>query len=334
MSDQRLDRSWRSAIRVIRIEMAGGLHGRLLRVLGIVTALASVAIGWHAPLGVQIVFEARPLGQHATTRRAFDRTMRIMRARAKRLGARRPRIRRSGTDRIVAILPGIRDAKRAAYQLSAPGRLSMIDWEPNVLDEHCNVDATRPNGGQRAIPGRSKAVKRATRCEGNVDTGVAVVRDEPGPQHEPDAPKPDLWWVIKDEPVLTGGPNIKSSAQTFDERTNSPIVTFDLTAHGQDLFHDVTRRIAHRGARNARPGVDADTGSHHFAIRLDDELISTPYVNYRKNPDGIDASKGVHISGGFTVQSARDLAALLDQPPLPLRLRVIAARSQAGPSHR
>src|SRR5215212_4099387 len=67
----------------------------------------------------------------------------------------------------------------------------------------------------------------------------------------------------------------------------------------------------------------------HFAIRLDNELISTPYINFRENPDGIDGSQGAQISGGFTIQSAQDLARLLKTGALPVRLELIS-RSQVS----
>ena len=38
------------------------------------------------------------------------------------------------------------------------------------------------------------------------------------------------------------------------------------------------------------------------------------------NPDGIDASNGSLISGGFTIASARALAVLLEGEPLPVAL--------------
>ena len=57
---------------------------------------------------------------------------------------------------------------------------------------------------------------------------------------------------------------------------------------------------------------------------LDDELISTPYIDFRKNADGIDGRNGSEISGGFTIQSAQELANLLKTGALPLKLKNIA----------
>ena len=65
----------------------------------------------------------------------------------------------------------------------------------------------------------------------------------------------------------------------------------------------ITREIAQRGADNALPAATRSTTSQHFAIALDNELVSAPYINCRENPDGIDGSTGAQISGSFTIQS-------------------------------
>ena len=48
--------------------------------------------------------------------------------------------------------------------------------------------------------------------------------------------------------------------------------------------------------RSARPPIQT---SQHFAIALDNELISAPYINWQENPDGIDGATGAQISGSL-----------------------------------
>src|SRR5205823_14168785 len=62
----------------------------------------------------------------------------------------------------------------------------------------------------------------------------------------------------------------------------------------------------------------------HFAAVLDGELITVPYIDFQQNPDGIDGSNGADIEGGFTIQSAQDLAKLLQIGALPIKLRLIS----------
>ena len=55
------------------------------------------------------------------------------------------------------------------------------------------------------------------------------------------------------------------------------------------------------------------------------------HQNFRENPDGIDGSTGAQISGGFTIQSAQDLAKILQIGALPIKLELIS-RSQVSAS--
>src|SRR5215207_3430097 len=165
-----------------------------------------------------------------------------------------------------------------------------------------------------------------------VPEGILVVRDQDRREPEQQRGEVDNWWVIKDNPVL-GGADIKNPEQNFENGTGgAPIVTMEFSDKGREAFANTTREIAQRGADNAtiNGGLQDPIGaSHHFAIRLDNQLISTPYINFRENPDGIDGSQGAQISGGFTIQTAQDLARLLKIGALPLRLELIS-RSQVS----
>ena len=165
-----------------------------------------------------------------------------------------------------------------------------------------------------------------------VPEGIVVLRDEDRRPVDQQRGQVDNWWVIKDNPVL-GGSDIKNPEQNFENGSGGPpIVTMDFSDKGRKAFANTTRNIAQRGADNAaiNGGLQDPIGaSHHFAIRLDNELISTPYINFRENPDGIDGSQGAQISGGFTITTAQDLARLLKIGALPLRLDLIS-RSQVS----
>jgi SecD/SecF fusion protein len=163
-----------------------------------------------------------------------------------------------------------------------------------------------------------------------VPVGILVIRDEkPAPDKNGNPGKaPDRWWVIKDDPALSGT-DIKNPEQNFDQQAgNQPIVTFNFTDKGRKAFAKITREIAQRGQQNSIPG-QADF--QHFAIVLDDELVSAPFIDFQQNPDGIDGSTGAQISGGFTIQTAQDLAKILKIGALPVRLDLVS-RSQVSAS--
>ena len=158
-----------------------------------------------------------------------------------------------------------------------------------------------------------------------VPAGVLVLRNS---KSKPSDPDPDLWWILRDRPALSGT-DIKNPEQSFDQSvSNEPIVTFNFTSKGRKAFHDITRTVAQRGQDNAFGGDPLQT-SQHFAIALDNALVSAPYINWRENPDGIDGSTGAQISGGFTLQSAQDLAKTLKIGALPLKLTLVS-RSQVS----
>jgi SecD/SecF fusion protein len=159
-----------------------------------------------------------------------------------------------------------------------------------------------------------------------VPEGILVVRNE---KANADAPDPDSWWVISDNPALSGT-EIKNPKQTTDQQSGGqPIVTFEFTKKGREAFHNITREIAQRGQDNADPRARPADVSQHFAIVLDNELISAPYIDFDQNPDGIDGSTGAQISGSFTIDSAQDLAKILEIGALPIRLELIS-RSQVS----
>ena len=158
-----------------------------------------------------------------------------------------------------------------------------------------------------------------------VPAGVLLLREQ---KAEPDDPDPDRWWVIQDRPGLSGT-DIKDPEQSFDTNIgNEPIVTFNFTDKGRQAFQTITRHVAERGADNAFGGDPIQT-SQHFAIALDNELVSAPYINWRQNSEGIDGSTGAQISGSFTIQSAQDLATILKIGALPLTLNEVS-RSQVS----
>ena len=97
---------------------------------------------------------------------------------------------------------------------------------------------------------------------------------------------PNSWYVLNDNPVLTGA-DIKNPQQSFDEGgggTGAPDVTFGFTSHGQSVFQQVTKEIAHRGQEAQLPGVGKEAAQQHFAVVLDGQLITAPSIDYTQVP--------------------------------------------------
>jgi SecD/SecF fusion protein len=134
------------------------------------------------------------------------------------------------------------------------------------------------------------------------------------------------YFVLQDKPALKGT-DITDPKQGFDNgagQGGDPNVTFDFTDKGRDIWQKVTREIAQRGQNTLTPGANPDTNRQHFAIVLDNKLISVPSIDFQTNPDGIDGGQGSQISGGFTIKSAQNLANLLQTGALPITLEQIS----------
>ncbi len=139
---------------------------------------------------------------------------------------------------------------------------------------------------------------------------------------------PPRWYVLNDDPVLNGE-DITNPAQGNDESTGQPNVTFGFNSHGKTVFERVTKKIAERGQEAELPGITKEEAMQHFAVVLDGQLITVPSIDFTKYPEGIDASTGSEISGGFTITSAQNLANELQSGALPVKL-VLISRSQVS----
>src|SRR5439155_21993046 len=105
------------------------------------------------------------------------------------------------------------------------------------------------------------------------------------------------YYVIEDDSELSGS-DIKDPKQSFDPRTNEPIVTFNFTGKGRKAFSRVTKRVAQRGSETILPpGANRQNAFQHFAITLDDAIVSRAYIDFIENPEGIDGRTGAQING-------------------------------------
>jgi SecD/SecF fusion protein len=166
-----------------------------------------------------------------------------------------------------------------------------------------------------------------------VNPGTLVVQAQPAQSASGKITNrlPNSWYVINDEPVLTGA-DITHPQQGFDEGAGGngqPNVNFGFSSHGKGVFEGVTKKIARRGQEAQLPGVSKEAAQQHFAVVLDGQLITVPSIDYTKYPEGIDAANGSQISGSFTIGSAQELADELQSGALPIKLALIS-RSQVS----
>jgi SecD/SecF fusion protein len=183
---------------------------------------------------------------------------------------------------------------------------------PAETEQNLYADNYKPPAGSKP-----KAVR--------VNPGTLVVQARPvetaaGKVGEP---SPNRWYVINDDPVLTGA-DITNPQAGNEESTGQPNVNFGFTSHGKSVFQKVTKEIAQRGQEAQLPGVSKEAAQQHFAIVLDGQVITSPSIDYTKYPEGIDTTTGSEISGGFTSTTAENLADELKSGALPIKLNLIS----------
>ncbi len=162
-----------------------------------------------------------------------------------------------------------------------------------------------------------------------VNVGTTIVQSESSTGNKENSGKgPNCYFVLNDAVALRGT-DIRNPEQNFDQQTQAPNVTFEFTESGRKKWQEVTREIAQRGSSfiataDGQPITDPQQKFQHFAIVLDDQLVSVPFIDYQQNGDGIDGVNGSEISGGFTIGSAQELANQLKYGALPVRLELIS----------
>jgi SecD/SecF fusion protein len=123
-------------------------------------------------------------------------------------------------------------------------------------------------------------------------------------------------------PEMTGRDLVLSGTKADFGPNGGPIVTLQFTNHGSNQFQKITREEAQRGqARYNLAGKQGDPTNYaqHFAIVLDGQLQSTPYIDFKQNPDGIPGPNAqIDMGQGGTFKDAQNLALVLQTGALPV----------------
>jgi SecD/SecF fusion protein len=110
--------------------------------------------------------------------------------------------------------------------------------------------------------------------------------------------------VLRDTPVVSGE-DLVDAQPSFDQRDNGWVISFRFNQAGARKFGNFTR----------------DHVGQPFAIVLDDRVISAPVIR-----EAILAGSG-QISGGFTAETATNLAISLRSGALPAKLTIVEERT-------
>ena len=128
----------------------------------------------------------------------------------------------------------------------------------------------------------------------------------------------------ENELLMDGGDLVEGGAQqTFDPETNRPIV--QVTVDDPSMFGDITSEISQRQPPDNIMAIwmDYEDGDDYWEEmqKEDSKIVSAPRVQQRLN------QSTVVITGDFTVDSAQDLAGILNAGALPVSLEEVYSNS-------
>jgi SecD/SecF fusion protein len=132
-------------------------------------------------------------------------------------------------------------------------------------------------------------------------------------------------------PEMTGSDLVRSGTTAdFSQTTGLPVVLLQFTGHGAKEFGKITAAEAHRGQvlwqLAGSPAISPTNNPYaqHFAIVLDGQLQSTPYIDFKQNPDGIAGPNAeIDLGAGGSFTDAKNLALVLQTGALPYNFQQV-----------
>ncbi len=266
-----------------------------------------------------VQLRAVPAPDHLVTTQDLNRSASIMRKRLRELGVPDAKVHIESRDVIAIELPkgaatNIRFATKTAL-------LEFYDFEavlagPSVAPGLSRLPIAKPSltallGKDRSPPAGAVVVS----CKVADGTCLSVQQ----------VTTSKAFYLFKNKPAITGAElDLSGTRADIDPQTNRPVVLMQFTNKGKRIFHDITRPEAQRGAlacQGASKDQDVLRCAQHFAIVLDHEIVSLPYIDFARNPDGIPGDNGVQIDLGESgsLGEAKKLARAVQTGALPLQ---------------
>ncbi len=294
-----------------------------------------VRLGLDLQGGLEVVLKAVPPKNQQVTSDAMNTAISIMRNRVDSLGVSEPEIRKQGNNQIVIELAGVHDPAKAAKLIGTTAQLQFYDLE---------VDATGPSSdGQGHVIADPNLYHLLQQVQSDAKNGTPSAYYLFDAKHRVNgaaadsrahlfAAHPKLKGKLPKGWTVLAVPQHMTAVSCTSTPTNGCIGAQKPTGNSYYLFKYYPQRAGNAipeatGKDLAGQGGSSDPSvvqqfAQHFAIVLDGKLQSTPFIDYKQNPNGIDPSiGGAEISNINSIGEAKDLALVLKSGALPYKFQ-------------
>jgi preprotein translocase subunit SecD len=228
--------------------------------------------------------------------RELKAVMRVIEGRIKSLGISQAVVHQTKAKNQISVqLPGIKDPTQAIRVIGSTGKLEFKKQKPKTETQ---LSALKQS--------HEVLQEEKTRLQTSKNK-AAIAKNQAKLKQNSQAIS---LLFASNQPALTGRYLTDVFSQPTEYKAWEINITFDQ--RGGNLFAAITKELAGTGRA--------------IGIFIDNELISSPIVGVEFAKDGILGGKAV-ITGNFTTNEAKELAAQLDAGALPVPIKIRAVNS-------
>jgi preprotein translocase subunit SecD len=261
----------------------------------------SARLGLDLQGGLQLVFQAEPLGGESLTTEQLEAARNVLEERANGTGAAEPIVQTAEGNRILVELPGISNLEDARSVIQETAFLEIVDGGATAQSEGAlictSLGRPRPEqvrAGQNAPTPTAAAAPTVTRTVGSTPTAAPTAAAGGSGEFECPATY---------ETIVTGNDIDGRAVQVVFDQASQPQVSFTLKGDAANKFADFTQRNLGK----------------FMPITLDKRVISSPIIE-----GAITGGSGV--IRGMTLAEAQKLALQLKYGALPVSLTLQSER--------
>lgn len=279
---------------------------RSIIALILVLVVAAVVVLIQLPLslgldlrgGAQLTIQVKPTETVTeVSAENLNDVKRVLENRVNGLGVAEPIVQTAGADKILVQLPGVSDPQQAERVLGGTAQLEFRE----------QVTGSSPQELQIRLGEREQIALQLVLLQQNEDPDEEALAEA---REELEKVNGAIAQLFKSAEL--GGQQLTNAAARPTQSGDQWEVAIDFDSEGGQKFAELTKNLAGTG--------------RSIGIFLDDALISAPTVAPEYAATGISGGRAT-ISGGFTLESANDLAVQLRGGALPFPVEVVENRT-------